>query len=36
VHVSRTYALSKATDALREVAAGKVRGKLVLPVNDAG
>jgi NADPH:quinone reductase-like Zn-dependent oxidoreductase len=36
VDVSRTYALSGATDALREVATGKVRGKLVLTVSDAG
>jgi NADPH:quinone reductase-like Zn-dependent oxidoreductase len=36
VHVSRTYPLSRAIDALREVAAGKVRGKLVLTVSDAG
>jgi NADPH:quinone reductase-like Zn-dependent oxidoreductase len=30
VHVSRTYPLSKAIDALREVATGKVRGKVVV------
>jgi NADPH:quinone reductase-like Zn-dependent oxidoreductase len=32
VHVSRTYPLAQAADALREVASGRVRGKLVLTV----
>jgi NADPH:quinone reductase-like Zn-dependent oxidoreductase len=36
VHVSRTYPLSGAMDALREVATGKVRGKIVLVPTVSG
>ena len=35
VHVSRTYPLAQAKDALLEIASGKVRGKLVLAITEA-
>lgn len=35
VHVSRTYPLAQAKDALLEIASGKVRGKLVLAIAES-